>query len=530
MRIVTGEQMRAAEAAAIHELGIPSLLLMENAALQTVAHIRRLLEAASATKRLVTVVCGPGNNGGDGFAIARLLWAQKINVSVILAGLPSRLKGDAKVNFDILRRTGVPLAQFPMESETPSDATIIPRQGKDEIAALLQKAGLVVDALFGTGFHPVTAEDPYNEIIDMINTHASEPVVSVDVPSGLDADTGHVTGPVVRAHTTITYGFPKVGLLLYPGVEYAGDVRVEAISVPESVLPANGWVMETWTDADIPSKLPARPPLSHKGSFGRVCVLAGSRDMPGAAVLCCEAAYRIGAGLVEACAVKEVIRAIQLQVPEAITSLLPEKNGRLYAKSVAASEPSLSAARVVLLGPGLGQGAAVRAFVSATLTHARCPVVLDADGLNAVSEDISLLKNRTAPCAMTPHPGEMSRLTGRPVSDITANPIEIAAAFAREHQVITLLKGARTVIAAPDGRIFINTTGNASMAKAGSGDALAGMIAGLAAQGTDLLTACVLGAYLHGKAGELAAKTLSLYGVTASDLIKALPRVLAAIV
>jgi NAD(P)H-hydrate epimerase len=248
--------------------------------------------------------------------------------------------------------------------------------------------------------------------------------------------------------------------------------------------------------------------------------------MPGAAVLCCMAAYRIGAGLVEACVTEDVARAVQYHVPEAITRILPETGGGYGLDSYRALSAKAGAASVVILGPGIGRGKAVSDFVFAvTENGGRSPLLIDADGLNALAEDLSVLKKATA--AITPHPGEMSRLLRVPVKEITADPTAAAVAFAKEYGVTVLLKGARTVVAPPDGGdVYVNTTGNAALAKAGSGDALAGMIAGLAAQGTNLTEACALAAYLHGKAGELAAETLSLYGVNASDVINTLPKVL----
>jgi NAD(P)H-hydrate epimerase len=273
--------------------------------------------------------------------------------------------------------------------------------------------------------------------------------------------------------------------------------------------------------------LPARPVNANKGTFGRVRVLAGCRNMPGAAALCCAAAYRMGAGLVEACAAADVARVINFYVPEAVTPVLPDTGGGYGPESFEAlrgfKEPD-----VLLLGPGIGQGEAVRQFVFSVLENTRVPVILDADGLNNIAEEIKLSKNwkHTNVAAITPHPGEMNRLTGIPTNEIVNDMENTAASYAQRHGVTVLLKGPRTVIAGPGGEMYINTTGNPALAKAGTGDALAGIIAGLAAQGMDLTKACALGAFLHGRAGEYASRKLSLYGVNASDVIRALPKVL----
>jgi NAD(P)H-hydrate epimerase len=283
------------------------------------------------------------------------------------------------------------------------------------------------------------------------------------------------------------------------------------------------------TDADIPALLPARPANANKGTFGRVRVLAGCRHMPGAAALCCAAAYRMGAGLVEACTVAEAAHAVNFHVPEAVTPVLPGTDGGYGPESFEALR-DFKDPDIWLLGPGIGQGEAVRQFVYSVLENTRVPVIIDADGLNNIAEEIrstrnvGLLSGLTA--AVTPHPGEMSRLTGISINEIINDMENTAASFARHYGITVLLKGPRTVIAGPNGEMYINTTGNTALAKAGSGDALAGMIAGLAAQGTALTKACALGAFLHGKAGEYASRALSLYGVNASDVIRALPKVL----
>jgi NAD(P)H-hydrate epimerase len=477
MYAVTAQQMRDIENNAVKDFGMPSLILMENAAVRTALHILRLSKPTDS----IAVVCGPGNNGGDGFAIARQLFAQGRNVRVVCAENPSRIKGDALVNFEICERLSVPF-----------------------VPALDATTDMVVDALFGTGLTR-PAEGVYAEAIRAMNKYGKK-IISVDIPSGFCADTGKALGETVRAHGTVTFGFPKRGLFLYPCAGSAGELWVEGISIPEVWDDAYGPWLKILNEDDVRNLMPVRKPTANKGSHGRVCVVAGSPGMPGAAVLCCTAAYRAGAGLVEAFADAETASALHFHVPEAITSPRSDVNP--------------SAANVVLLGPGLGVGEAV--LLEKIFNQITCPLVLDADGLNIVAKNISMLRGLSVPCVITPHPAEMSRLTGLTIRDITDDPVSIACSFAKEHQVHVLLKGARTVVAFPDGNAVLNTTGSAALAKAGTGDVLAGIIAGLAAQGMDIGYAAACGAYLHGKAGE----SLSLYGALAREVADAVPGVM----
>jgi len=490
MLLVTSSQMRTIEARAIQELAIPSLLLMENAAQQTVKHIMALLKPESK----VLVVCGPGNNGGDGFAMARLLHVKGVNVQVVFIGDKEKAKGDAFTNLQIIQKMG-------LLSEAP-------------LRALIPSANLIVDALFGTGLKGAVTGETAQAIEDI--SHSSAIVVSVDIPSGVEADTGKVESVAVQAHTTVTYGLAKVGHILFPGTEYAGHVVIEDISIPPDMLIPQSPYLEVIDD--ITDLLPPRPARSNKGSYGRVCVLAGCNDMPGAAVLCCKAAYKAGAGLVHACVVHEVARVILANAHEVITTTVSDKNGSY--SSFNDVEDAIASADVIALGPGIGRGSDVKWFVRQVLTHVDKPMVLDADALIAVAEDKSLLKNKKAPCVITPHPGEMAVLTGLSIPAVLDDIVGCAKAFAQEYGVVTLLKDARTVIAAPDGRTFINPTGTPALAKAGSGDVLTGIIAAFMAQGLEIHMAAAVGAYIHGKAGQLAAADLSVYGVVASDVVE----------
>ena len=487
MLLLTSAQMREIESRAITTLSIPSLLLMENAALQTAKHI--------PTPTNIVIVCGPGNNGGDGLAIARLLHARGSNVKVAFVGDTQKNKGDAKTNLEIVKKMDL-LSTTPLQD-------------------LLTTAKITIDALFGTGLKGAPTSEAAQAIktINKWRTHSNKQVISVDIPSGVEADTGKVHGEAIRADTTITFGLAKIGHILYPGTEYTGRLIVEDISIPQNILLSPD-LKTIEVIEDITTLLPPRPARSNKGTFGRVCVLAGCSDMPGAAALCCKAAYKTGAGLVHACVVPEVARVIQSSAHEVITSDANQKNNL---------KEAITNADVIALGPGIGRGPTVQEYVSEIFAlnreNKKAPMVIDADGLIAIAADKSILKNAQFPCVITPHPGEMAALTGQTIPQVLDNILDSAQSFAQEYNVVTLLKDARTVIAASDGRTFINTTGTPALAKAGSGDVLTGIIAALIAQGLPPFTAAAVGAYIHGQAGQLAAQELSLYGVTASDVI-----------
>jgi len=505
MYLVKGYEMRELEERAMNDYAIPSILLMENAALQVVKHGLRLLDGNTVLK-VVTVVCGGGNNGGDGLAAARLFHVKDIGVRVFFVGDIQKAEGDALINLQIIQRMGIPIETNP---ET------LPRAIAD--------SHLVVDALLGIGLSGAL-RPAHIQAINAINT-ATAPILAVDIPSGVNADTGKVTACAVRAHTTVTFGLAKVGLMTYPGAEYVGQIIIAEISLPiESLTPPTGvhW-LEALNTADITALLPNRPAHSNKGTFGRVCVVAGCREMPGAAVLCCKAAYKAGAGLVQACVVQDVARVIQACTHEVITTILPDNNGSAY--EYEGIKTSLAQAKVIAIGPGLGRTPGTFAFVRKTITQATMPLVIDADGLMAIAGDMKILASVKVPCVITPHPGEMAALTKRTISEITDDIISVARTFAKTHGVVTLLKDARTIIASPDGRTFINLTGTSALAKAGTGDALTGVIAAFIAQGLDAFDAAVLAAYVHGLAGELAEKELFAYGVNASDVVDYLPQV-----
>jgi NAD(P)H-hydrate epimerase len=355
----------------------------------------------------------------------------------------------------------------------------------------------------------------------MINKNAKR-VISVDIPSGVQAGTGRILGCAVQAAETVTFAYQKTGSAVYPGAAYAGIVHVEDISLPPALINRIDVKANMLTDKEAGLLLPQRKERANKGSFGKVVIFAGSNDMPGAAALASSAAYMVGCGLVCACVVPEVATVIHHWQREVVT-----RNN-----SIDAAADELKQAAAIVIGPGLGRGADVTEFVREIISMAQAPVVLDADALFAVSEDASILKQLKAPCVITPHPGEMSRLSAlasfgkRTIPEILDNTIDTAVRFSGAFNVVTLLKDARTIIAHPDGRFYVNTTGNNALSKAGTGDVLSGMIAGFIAQGADPFFAGVLSAHIHGRAGEAVAVRKSRYGVIASDLLECIPYVI----
>ena len=506
MFVVTSEQMREIEERAVNELDVPSILLMENAAFAVAERCMDWL--GNGGTRNVVVICGRGKNGGDGFAVARLLHVRGVAVTVFFLGNENVTAGDSRINLEITKKTGVEVIAVRDEGSMPY------------VRYALEKCSLVVDAIFGTGLNS-DVKDVYLSAINAINESARY-VISVDLPSGISADSGNIMGAAVQANQTVTLGFAKQGLYLHPGAEAAGEITIASIGVPLVGPDRKTIILD---DDEFASLLPARSGIGNKGTFGQVYVLAGSDEMPGAAVLTASAAYKAGCGLVKAYVNRHAANILQTQLIEATTKILPDTNGFLFIDSLPCTK-ELNTARVILIGPGLGNNVHVKGFVLNVLTNAETAVVIDADALNVLAGGTSILNKLKAPCVITPHPGEMSRLTGLSIQEIVSNPIQTASHFAKQHNVITLLKGARTIVANPDGSVYINVTGNSSLAKAGSGDVLTGLIGAFIAQGKDAFAAAMLAAYLHGKAGEAAAETLSEYGVCARDILQAVPRVL----
>jgi hydroxyethylthiazole kinase-like uncharacterized protein yjeF len=504
MRILSAEQMREADRRTIEDVGIPSLVLMENAGRQVVAAMESFFPDLS--ERNVAVVCGKGNNGGDGFVVARTLQQRGIDVSVFVVGQVADIKGDARINIEILGRLGITVVEIGDEGQW------------DLHFSEISDHDLIVDALFGTGLKAALS-GIYETIIADING-SGIPVVSIDVPSGLSADTHDLLGDCIDATITVTLGAPKLPLILPPAEEKSGEVVIADIGIPAGIIDAlEGPRVELLTREVIRALITPRAADVHKGDFGRVVIVAGSRGKTGAAVLAAQGALKSGAGLVTIASPKSVIPVIAAHMPDYMTEGLEETvDGTVH---FAAAEYVLGLkADAIVVGPGLGRGEGVSTFVRELLESSETPLVLDADALNAFGDEPSALVGRDGrDVIITPHPGEMSRLVGCTIDDVQADRLGIARDFATTHKLYVVLKGYRTIIATPEGKIFVNPTGSPGMATGGTGDVLAGMLAAWLAQLLDAEAACRLSVYLHGAAGELADADQGEVSMTASDLV-----------
>lgn len=511
-KIATAAQMRELDRKTIHECGIPGLVLMENAGRGAF----QLIQERFPELTRVVVFAGKGNNGGDGLAIARHLRNAGLAVTVLLLASTDELQGDARTNLEAWLRIGGELKEIKSESELAGQRAVVIH------------ADLLVDALLGTGLK-AEVQGIYRAAIELINEISAErglPVLAVDIASGLNADTGQVMGAAVAADLTAAFGLAKVGQLCYPGAALSGRVEVIDISIPPELTQELPY--HAVTAAGAAELMRPRPEDSHKGQTGHLLVLAGSPGKTGAAVLAGQAALRAGAGLVTLAVPAGLHDLFELMTREVMTESLPDTGERTLGRAAVGRAKELMAdKKAVALGPGLGQGEETVEFVRAVIAGTALPLVIDADGLNAAARDPHMLMRRKGPLIVTPHPGEMSRLLGRPAAAIQADRLGSALEFARRYEVITVLKGAHTVTAAPDGRAFLNLSGNPGMATAGMGDVLTGVIGALLAQGYEPLTAAVLGVYLHGRAGDLAAGELGELGLVASDVLQRLPRALA---
>lgn len=498
LRVLTAAQMRQAEEAAEQHHGMPSALLMENAG-RGLAEVAR--ELARSGGRFV-VVCGPGNNGGDGLVAARFLLEGGAQVSVTLVGDAAKLTPEAKRNLEALRGFGG--VARALESLEPPGA-----------------GDVVVDALFGTGLSRAPA-GAFAEAISAIHRwrRAGAKVVAADVPSGLQSDTGEPFSPCVEADATVAFGFLKPGQVLEPGATLCGRVRRVDIGMggasSREVSGAELFVVE---ESDARDTLPVRKADTHKGTYGHVLVVAGSRGKTGAAALVSKAALRSGAGLVTVATRSDALESVQSHSAE-IMGIPLEAAGPLGLGDLDALLAAAEGKDALVMGPGIPRGPRTGALIGELVSRLELPVVLDADALNAVADDLSVLRRAKGPVVLTPHPGEMARLTGKSTREVQSQRLEVVGRLAEGLGVTVVLKGDRTLTAHADGRVFINTTGNPGMATGGSGDVLSGVCGALLAQALPVPDAIWTAVYAHGLAGDLAAARRGQLGLVAGDLIE----------
>lgn len=507
MKIATAAEMRLIDKQAIAEYGLPGIVLMENAGLAVVKQAEQVL--GNCRDKKICIFAGKGNNGGDGFVVARHLNNRGCKVKVFLVGQKAVVQGDAQTNLTILERMEVEIIELLRERDW------------DKAGLAVQFADCLIDAMLGTGIHG-EINNEISRAVSLINESA-KPVISVDIPSGIHSDTGQVCGKAVKALSTVTFGLPKPGLLLYPGADYAGKVTVTDIGLPAQLLTNFGIKQNQITAEQIRSILPLRNPAIHKGDRGRVFVVAGSQGLTGAAFLSSSAALHSGAGLVTLGIAAGLHDIMEVKLTEVMTHPLPETTKGVLGKSSLEDILLLASDNDVLaIGPGLGRSPDTMALVRDVIQLAERPLVIDADALYALNGHTEILAAASVLPVVTPHSGEMSRLIGLSAKEIDENKIAAARQAAEQWGSIVILKGAHSIVAFPDGEIFINSTGNAAMATGGTGDVLTGMIAGLIAQGLSSHDAAVAGVYLHGLAGDIAADAQG-YGMLAGDLLKAIP-------
>ncbi len=502
MRPATAAQLREIEGVAIRERGIPSLLLMERAAAAVRAAAARRLGGVQG--RRVAVLCAAGKNGGDGFAAARLLREDGAEVCVYALGDPARYDPDTKC---MRERWDGPLREAP----------------DGDIAA----ADCVIDALYGIGFRGALS-GAAREAVSLANARRSPGLplrIAVDVPSGVESDTGRAAEIVFHADITVTFTLPKPGLYLLPGALYAGRVEVADLGIPGDIYKDLEPPFIAADEGEVDAIVPRRRADAHKGDFGRVLLVGGSADYPGAICMAAQAAVRGGAGLVTAAVPQCVWPVAAAKLLEAMPRRMPQDAaGRLSPAALPALLTLQSASQAVLIGPGLSRAEGMGALVTAFLQGGNCPAVVDADGINALAPHIDILQVLRRTVVLTPHDGEFARLCGgAPPPAGGPERLAAAAAFAGRHRCVLVLKGHRSVVAAPDGRLCVNTTGNPGMAQGGSGDILAGLTCALLGQGLEPAAAAAAAVYLHGAAGDDCANALGEYGMAPSDLLAALP-------
>ncbi len=510
MKVVTAQEMRDIDRKAMTDFKIPGVVLMENAGIQVVRAVLEKLPFVQG--RTVTIFAGRGNNGGDGLVAARHLFNMGADVKVLMLGNSEKIAGDAALNLEIWKRMGQKVY-----SVTRMDDI-------NAVRLFLAKTDIVVDAIYGTGFKGVV-KDYAGRVIDAVNA-CDRPVISVDIPSGLEADTGRVNGPCIMAGLTVTFGLPKVGLLLEPGASCAGELMVADISLPASLLKDNQIKCNMIDENMVRGWLPFRTTSSHKGDYGRVLVVGGSLGMAGAACLTAEAVIRAGAGLVTLAVPEGIYNPVASKLTEVMVVTVPQTlEGTPAKEALPVIGDMLERAEVLAIGPGLSTNPETTELVRAIVARSNRPVVLDADGLNAFVGHTDLLSKARKPLVITPHPGEMSRLAGMSTEAVQQDRLQQARRWASAWGAVLVLKGAKTIVASPDGTTYINTTGNPGMATGGSGDVLTGIVAGLLAQGMDPAEAAAAGAYLHGAAGDAAAREKGMMGLVAGDILTALPGV-----
>jgi len=505
MYILNKEQMQEADRITISEYGVPSIVLMENAALS----VLKIIEEKFPDISRVAVLCGKGNNGGDGLALARHLFNKGYDTKIYLFAKPKDLKGDPKINFLICQKMGIEIKSVPSEKQFY------------EIFPQLFDYPLIVDGLFGTGIDK-PLEGFWANVVEAINSLKSI-ILSIDIPSGLSSSTGEVLGPAIKADVTATFGAYKIAHIFPPASNYCGKVHLFEIGIPRELI-SNISKLILSNKNVLRNFIPYRKMESHKGNFGHLVVVAGSKEKPGALSMSALGALRCGVGLLTCASVESALSVLHSHSYEAMGLILDQTpDGTIALSSLPKILNFLEDKDALVLGPGLSLNEETQEFIRRLVLNTSIPVVIDADGLNAFSKNLKLLKARKGDKILTPHPGELSRLLDVPLEDIKKDRIKYAKETVKESGSIVVLKGFLTLTANPNEVIWVNPTGNPGMATGGMGDILSGMIGAFLAQKIEAFKSAPLAVFLHGLAGDLAAKTKTEEGLIPRDLIEKIP-------
>ena len=508
MKIVTPEQMNLIDKFCSDKLGLPSIILMENAALSVVHETEKILGSVEGKK--ICLVAGKGNNGGDAFAAARHLFNRGADITVYICTNISEIRSDALINLEILSKLEIKIYEL-------ADVKMLKM-----LKSALMNSDLVIDGIFGTGIKGDVI-GLHADIINLLNLSGKK-ILSIDIPSGISGKTGKVMGTAIKAIKTVTFCLPKIGLILHPGCEYAGKLVIADIGIPKNALNQLQIDINIIDSLTVGNIIPKRFDNSNKGNYGKVMIVSGSNGMTGSGCLCARASLRTGSGLAYLGVPSSLASIYGEAVQEPILIPLDDDDSGYLSKNCKAKIlENLKKVDTIVAGPGLSVNSEIEDIINSIIINTEVPLVLDADALNAIAENTDILKELKAETVITPHPGEMARLTGMTVEEVQADRIKTACDFTKKWNVITVLKGSRTIVALPDGTIFINTNGNAGMSTAGMGDILSGIIASLIGQGVKPSDAAIAGVYIHGAAGDAVAAKMGMHGMIASDVVEMLP-------
>lgn len=501
MKIATRETIKEIDCMTIEKYGVQGIVLMENAGRAVANVIRREFP----NQDNISVFCGGGNNGGDGFVAARHLINTGKKVTTYLLKNRNEYSGDARTNLDSLSKISKDIKRLKSNFSN------------------YQESDLIVDSIFGTGLDR-EIRGPYKKIIETINS-LKTPKVAVDLPSGTDANKGIPLGTSIIADVTVTFVVPKLGISIYPGLDYCGKIYVAGITTPKILEDKVFYELVTFKKCR--SIIRERLSDTHKGSYGHTLIVAGSSGKTGAAVLCAHASVRSGSGLVTVAVPQSVVNSVDEKITEAM-SLGLQDGGKGFLSEISLGQvvSELSSKTSLAVGPGISVNQDTKNFLLKILAESQVPIVADADAVNIIAENKDLLKKLKVPVILTPHPGEMARLMGITTREVQLNRVKHAEKFAVSHKCYVVLKGARSVIATPDGYVFINPTGNPGMSSGGTGDVLTGVISGLISQKYSPLEACLLGTFIHGLSGDIAVKETGPSGITATDVANLIPKAL----